>query len=157
MLIDGKTVYPYLVLLTDGPPVFGFDVEPIEKVQARWLNAWRELSKRMQALSGPATRAEIKKNVAAKRVIEDGIEDADDVSIPDEPHFSPFDGMVFKLNGIPTRDGYGSVSVLADIVRGLSYIDHERLAGITLVRMAPVNSADQGGEVKLPHPVQAPA
>lgn len=134
LTFDGKGFYPYMVFVRDGLPLVGFDEEPIQKVRRRWIQAFKAVASAHTSKSLESVKAEIGNAHAAKKVVEDGLTDIDEADIRSVPHITPTEDWLFVLNGITTRDGYGSIAHLADDIMGLAYIDHDNLTGITNIR-----------------------
>lgn len=139
MIVDGQKVYPYVLIVANSPMQVGFDAEPIDKVQARWLKAWAHMSAVIRSSSLKTVRANLTNAYAEKMVMHDEEHeriDASEVKIATDDPISPDEASLLILNGIPSRDGYGSVRVMGDLVRGISYIDHENLSRIMHVEAA---------------------
>ena len=124
MKIDGRDVHAYVVIL-EGGQLFGLDERPLHELEVEWLARWRESGVRRAPPAGRAPRGAVLDARIAKRVVEDASEYADvgekDVEGLSAVEFvTPSVGEVFRLKGIPTRGGAGSLSHLACEVQGIT-------------------------------------
>lgn len=143
MKIDGIDVYAY-VLVTDFGPYVGFDTRPLEEVEAEWLAKWRTVGENIAKAEVEDRKGSILEQQVAKVVIESDPEFGDGKSkvenLKPHPVCTPTKGEVFRLNGIPSRNGFGSVAILANLVKGVSRSVQEEsdLSATNLGLVSPV-------------------
>lgn len=144
-IIDGKRVYAYMLHTPTGP-ILGFDAEPIDVIEKRWLAAWRAGSADMVRQEVEANRIEALNSRTLKEVIDPKESFGErpkpgDLELRAPPTVTPSAAAVLRLNGFPkaaavegdsaaepTLAGYGSVSVLAEQVRAIAYVDTRDIA-----------------------------
>lgn len=126
MKVDGVEVFAYCVSI-EGAQLFGLDDRPLAVLEAEWLARWQESGQRFAAAEQRSKRGQLMDAVVAKRVVEDG----GDIDVVDEKGVhglspvefqTPNPGEVFRLRGVQTRGGAGSLSHLACEVEGIACV-----------------------------------
>jgi hypothetical protein len=130
--IDGKTIFPYLLKQHDGSVIPGYDVRPLVEIRSEWLRS-AQVSATKEAKHGKAAIKANMLNEHKRKKLHDENEfsprenDTDtskDIEVEGPPVCGVELGEMLTLNGIPTREGYGSVSVLAYTLAAIAHFDH---------------------------------
>ncbi len=127
MKIDDKVVYPYILVRSEGGEIPGFDVRPIATIQRVWLKARKATAVRSSAHELEIIGINVHNGSLCKKAEEYGADDETLQGFKAPPVCCPEADEMLNLNGIPSRDGYGSVVIEAIEICGIHYADHELL------------------------------